>query len=161
MSKLRKPNFAEVFSIAFGGYMWFTLTIDSDWLYRNMESNPDSMYWAYMELVGSQFNLAMFSLAVALITIGMLFVRSYTLRIIANVIGLIYFTILAASYVFSYPNIGLGMSAIIVVMLISNINSLIDEQQEEKKHKIICDSYIEEEDENDGAGTTHSERKED
>src|SRR5699024_11760276 len=72
-------------------------------------------------------------------------VKNYTARIIVNIVGLVYFTILAVSFVFSYPNLGLGMAAIIVVVIITNINLLIDEQSERDKKRIMCDSVRSEE----------------
>src|SRR5699024_6391360 len=122
-------------------YMFFTLMIDPNWMYANIAENPDSMYVAYLNLLGSQFNIAIFSLIVAVVTMGILFTQNYTFRIVVNLIGLIYFTIISASYIFSYPNLGLGLAAIIVVTQINNINMLIDEKQEERKRKIICNSY--------------------
>lgn len=140
---MRKPSLSETIVIAYAGYMWFTLSVDPNWLYQSIEENPDSMYAAYLNFLGSQFNVAMFSLLVAILMIIVLFFQNYTLRIAANLVGLIYFTILSASYVFSYPNLGLGLALIFTTLLVANINRLIDEQQEVKKHKIICDSYDE------------------
>lgn len=115
--------------------------IDRNWMYEAVADNPDSMYVKYLDLLGSQFNIAMFSLAVAVLTMAILFTQKYYVRIAINLLGLVYFTMLAASFVFSYPNLGLGMSAIMVVIMIANINRLIDEQQEARKRKIICDNY--------------------
>ena len=140
---MRKPTFNETAVIGYGLYMWFTLSVDKNWMYENIEKNPDSMYVAYLNLLGSQTNIAIFSLIVAFLTMGMLFVSNYTFRIAISLLGLIYFTIISASYIFSYPNLGLGMSAILVITMIANINRLIDDQQEAKKKKIICDSYDE------------------
>lgn len=149
---MRKPTFNETVVIGYGFYMFFTLMIDPNWMYANIAENPDSMYVAYLNLLGSQFNIAIFSLIVAVVTMGVLFMQNYTFRIAVNLIGLIYFTIISASYIFSYPNLGLGLAAIIVVTQINNINMLIDQQQEERKRKIICNSYHDDEggDENNG-----------
>lgn len=149
---MRKPTFNETAVIGYGFYMFFTLMIEPNWMYANIEKDPDSMYVAYLEFLGSQFNIAIFSLIVAVVTVGILFTQNYMFRISVNLIGLIYFTIISASYIFSYPNLGLGLAAILVVTQISNINRLIDEQQEDKKRKIICNSYHDDEggDENNG-----------
>jgi hypothetical protein len=138
---MRKPNISETIVIAYAFYMWFTLTIDNTWFYSAIQDDPNSMYAAYLNFFHTQGNLAITSLVVGFLTVGILFVENYILRIFVNGIGLVYFTILAASYIFSYPNLGLGLSAIITVIMIANINRLIDEKQEERKHKIICDSY--------------------
>ena len=142
---MRKPTFNETAVIGYGFYMFFTLLIEPNWMYANIEKNPDSMYVAYLNLLGSQLNIAVFSLIVALVTMGILFTQNYTFRIAVNLLGLVYFTIISASYIFSYPNLGLGLAAIIVVTQISNINMLIDEQQEGRKRKIIYDSYHDDE----------------
>lgn len=138
---MRKPTFNETAVIGYGFYMFFTLIIEPNWMYANIDKNPDSMYVAYLELLGSQLNIAIFSLIVALVTMGILFTQNYTFRIMVNLLGLTYFTIISASYIFSYPNIGLGLAGILVITQIKNINILIDEQQEDRKRKIICDSY--------------------
>lgn len=127
--------------MGYGGYVWFTLMFDPNFFYRAIDSNPESMYAAYINFLGSQQNLAIFSLILAIITAAVLFTENYTLRIISALIGLIYFTILAASYIFSYPNLGLGLSAILVAILIFNINKLIDQREEAKKKKIFCDNF--------------------
>lgn len=150
---MRKPTFNETVVIGYGFYMFFTLMIDRNWMYANIAENPDSMYVAYLNLLGTQFNIAIFSLIVAVVTMGVLFTQNYTFRIVVNLIGLIYFTIISASYIFSYPNLGLGLAAIIVVTQINNINMLIDEQQEERKRKIICNSYHDDEGGEENNGT--------
>ena len=142
---MRKPTFNETAVIGYGFYMFFTLLIDPNWMYANIEKNPDSMYAAYLDLLGSQLNIAIFSLIVAVMTMVVLFTQNYMFRISVNLIGLIYFTIISASYIFSYPNLGLGLAAILVATQISNINRLIDEQQEDRKRKIICNSYHDDE----------------
>lgn len=141
---MRKPNFNESAVIGYAAYMFFTLLVNRGWMFQVIQDNPESMYATYLEFLGSQTNLAVFSLAVALVTIFILFVENYIFRIAVNLIGLVYFTILAASYVFSYPNLGLGLALIFVLMMVININRLIDEQQEDRKRKIMCDSYKEE-----------------
>lgn len=144
MFNLRKPNFSESAVIGYAGYMWFTLTIDNNWFYQAIEDDPDSMYAAYLETFQTQGNLALFSLILALVTMGILFIDNYLIRIIVNLLGLVYFTILSASYIFSYPNLGLGLALILVVAMIANINFLINEKVEKDKKKIMCDSYKEE-----------------
>lgn len=127
--------------MGYGSYVWFTLMFDPNFFYRAIDSNPESMYAAYIDFLGSQQNLAIFSLILAIITAAVLFTENYTLRIISALIGLIYFTILAASYIFSYPNLGLGLSTILVAILIFNINKLIDQREEVKKSKILCKNF--------------------
>lgn len=155
---MRKPQISEAIIIGYSLYMWFTLTLDGEFLERGIANNPDSMYRMYLELMGTQQNVVLISLAVAILTILVLFVKSYTARIIVNIVGLVYFTILAVSFVFSYPNLGLGMAAIIVVVIITNINLLIDEQSERDKKRIMCESVINEE--CSGGGENNSESKE-
>lgn len=151
---MRKPTFNETAVIGYGMYMFFTLMLEPNWMYANIEDNPNSMYVAYLEFLGSQFNIAIFSLIVALVTMSILFTQNYTFRIMVNLLGLTYFTIISASYIFSYPNLGLGLAAILVITQIKNINMLIDEQQEVRKQKIICDNYHSEK------GGEHSDSKE-
>lgn len=162
---MRKPSLNETIVIAFSLYMVFTLSIDTKWMYTALEEDPDSMYAMYLELLGSQPNIAVFSGVVAGITIAALFVQHYLIRIASNLIGLVYFSILSASFIFSYPNLGLGLSAIFVVIMLVNINRLIDEHQDERKKKIMEDSYCEggEEDDaerTDTAGSTETKDKE-
>lgn len=138
---MRKPQLNEVIIIGYGSYVWFTLSFDPDFFYRAIADNPESMYAAYIGFLGTQQNLAIFSLVLALVTIAVLFTERYSLRIISALVGLVYFTILAASYIFSYPNLGLGLSALMLGVLIFNINRLIDEKEEAKKRKLLCDNY--------------------
>ena len=140
---MRRPNLTEVIVLGFGVYMAFTLLLDSNWMYESIAKNPESMYGTYLSFIGSQVKLAIFSIFLVICTASILFVDNYLIRIGVNILGLMYFTILAGSFVFTYPNIGLGTSMILVVMMVVNINRLIDEQQEERKRKIICDAYNE------------------
>lgn len=138
---MRKPKFGETVVIGYTLYMLFTLGVDPQLFQKAIERNPESMYVAYVDFMGSERNVMMFSAVTLLITVLTLFTNHYTPQIIVHVIGIIYFTIIVASYIFSYPNIGLGLGAIIVVKLIIDVNRVIDEQQEAHKRKIICDSY--------------------
>lgn len=138
---MRKPRFGEAAVIGYTLYMLFTLGIDPRLFQEAIERNPESMYVAYVDFMGSERNVMIFSAVTLLITVLTLFTNKYTPRIIVHVIGIIYFTIIVASYIFSYPNIGLGIGAIIVINLIIDVNRVIDEQQEALKRKIICDSY--------------------
>lgn len=138
---MRKPQLSESIIIGYALYMSFTLMLDRNFLADGIERNPDSMYKMYLELLGSQQNIILVSLAVAFITCGVLFTQNYTVRIITSIVGLVYFTLLAVSFVFSYPNLGLGLSAIVVIIIIANVNLLIDEQNERTKMRIIHDSY--------------------
>lgn len=156
---MRKPQISEAIIIGYSLYMWFTLTLDGEFLERGIADNPDSMYRMYLELMGTQSNVVLISLAVAILSIMVLFTRSYTARIIVSIIGLVYFTILAVSFVFSYPNFGLGMAAIIVVVIITNINLLIDEQSERDKKRIMCESVIDEESSEGGGNNSESKEQ--
>ncbi len=134
---MRKPRLNEAVIIGYASYVWFTLTIDPEFFYNSIAENPASMYAMYTAFLGSQTNLALFSLALALANIGVLFTRNYVIRVITSITGIVYFTILAASYIFSYPNLGLGLSAIMIVILIFDVNRLIDEYAESKKKEIF------------------------
>lgn len=138
---MRKPQLSESIIIGYALYMSFTLMVDRNFLADGIARNPDSMYKMYLELLGSQQNVILVSLAVAFITCGVLFTQNYTVRIISSIVGLVYFTLLAVSFVFSYPNLGLGLAAIVVVIIITNVNLLIDEQNERMKKRIIQDSF--------------------
>lgn len=138
---MRKPQLSESIIIGYALYMSFTLMVDRNLLAAGIEKNPDSMYRMYLELLGSQQNVILLSLAVAFISCAVLFTQNYTVRIISSIVGLVYFTILAVSFVFSYPNLGLGLAAIIVIIIIANVNLLIDEQNERTKMRIIQDSF--------------------
>lgn len=159
---MRKPQLSESIIIGYSLYMWFTLTLDKEFLVRGIEGNPDSMYRMYLELMGTQQNVVNLSFVVAILTIIVLFVNNYTARIVVSIVGLVYFTLLAVSFVFSYPNLGLGLAAIVVVIIISNINLLIDEQSERAKKRIMCESVIKDDEvsEIDEGGVDNSESKE-
>lgn len=157
---MRKPQLSESIIIGYAIYMSFTLMVDRNFLADGIESNPDSMYRMYLELLGSQQNVVLLSLAVAFITGVVLFTHNYTVRIISSIVGLVYFTILAVSFVFSYPNLGLGLAAIIVIIIIANVNLLIDEQNERTKKRIICDSFTHENETATKGGDTDGESKE-
>lgn len=159
---MRKPQLSESIIIGYSLYMWFTLTLDREFLERGIEANPDSMYRMYLELLGTQQNVVNLSFAVAILTIIVLFVNNYTARIVVSIVGLVYFTLLAVSFVFSYPNLGLGLAAIVVVIIITNINLLIDEQSERSKKRIMCESVnkVDEVSEIDEGGGNNSESKE-
>lgn len=138
---IRRPQLNETIIIAYGLYVWFTLSIDPNFFYTAIEKNPESMYAMYLEFLGSQGNVGIYSLVMSLLTGISLFIGNYTLRIVTGFFGLIYFTILAASYVFSYPNLGLGMALLIMGMIIFDINKIISAKEEQAKRKILSDSY--------------------
>lgn len=140
---MRKPRLNEAIIIGYATYVWFTLSVDPEFFYNSIADNPESMYAMYMAFLGTQKNLALISLGLALLNAGILFTHNYILRILSNLIGIVYFAILAASYIFSYPNLGLGLSSIMIVILIFDVNRLIDEYTEEKKRKIYEANFTE------------------
>lgn len=143
----------ELATVLFAGSIFFTLLVAPELFAERIAENPESLYVGYVALVGSQQNLAIISLIVSAIVFASFFTRVYNLRIISNVIGIIYTTFITASYVFNYPNLSLGLLVIMIIWQIYETNQLIDESEDEKAKKILAKSLKEteenEEDEED------------
>lgn len=149
---MRKLQMNELASIMFAAYIFFTLMIAPDLFADRIAENPDSLYKGYVDMVGSQRNLAFISLAVTLIIFLSLFVRNYNVRILINVVSIIYSSFITASYVFNYPNLALGLLIIMVIWQIYETNKLVDESEDEKSKMILNNSMskgIVEDDEED------------
>lgn len=137
---MRKLQINELASIMFAAYIFFTLMIAPDLFADRIAENPDSLYKGYVDMVGSQRNLAFISLAVTLIIFLSLFVRNYNVRILINVVSIIYSSFITASYVFNYPNLALGLLIIMVIWQIYETNKLVDESEDEKSKMILNNS---------------------
>lgn len=137
---LRKPSLSELAVTIFAGYMALTLTVAPTMFEDAIANNPESMYANYMMLLGTQSNLAWISLTVALASFAALFTEHYTVRMLTSVLGLVYFTFISASYLFNYPNIGLGIVILVISWLFIELWKLIDESEEVKKRQIIVDN---------------------
>lgn len=150
---MRKPKMDELAAVLFAGSIFFTLLVAPNLFAEQIAENPESLYVGYVAIVGSQQNLAIISLIVSAIVFASFFTRIYNLRIMSNVIGIIYTTFITASYVFNYPNLALGLLVIMIIWQIYETNQLIDESEDEKSKKILAKSLKEteenEEDEED------------
>lgn len=127
----------ELASVLFAGSIFFTLLVAPEMFADRIAENPDSLYVGYINIVGSQQNLAIISLGVGLLIFASFFTRIYNLRILSNVVGIIYTTFITASYIFNYPNLSLGLLVIMVIWQIYETNRLIDEGEDEKSKKIL------------------------
>lgn len=137
---MRKPEWAEMFMIIFPVYIWFTLMIDVNLF---MDANTDkstSVYSTYIEMVGSQSNLAWLSLTVAAVVFTSLYVRKDTYLIFVAIIGFSYHMFITASFLINYPNIAFGIMSLFGVWLGARIYRLIDVSEEKKKEKILLNS---------------------
>lgn len=137
---MRQFKMNELTSLMFAAYVWFTLTVAPNFFEDAIANNPDSLYVGYIAMVGSQQNLAWISLAVAAIVFGSFFIRNYNARILVNCISIVYFTFIAASYVFNYPNLALGLLLVVVVWHIYETNRLINKSEDEKSKRILQQS---------------------
>lgn len=148
---MRKPEWAEMFMISFAVYIWFTLMVDADLFLSGIEKNSTSVYSTYIEMVGSQRNLAWLSLAVAVIVFTSLYIKKDTYLIFVAIIGFSYHMFITASFLINYPNIAFGIMSLFGVWLGARIYRLIDVSEEKKKEKILLKSEYHYE-ENEGGG---------
>lgn len=146
---MRKIEMYELATVMFAGSIFFTLMIAPDLFANQIEQNPESLYAGYVDVVGSQRNLAFIALAVAIVSFGSFFIRSYNIRILINSLGIVFTTFITASYVFNYPNLALGLLMIMIIWQIYEVNKLIDKSEDEKARKILKHSLIESEKEED------------
>lgn len=137
---MRKPEWAEMFMISFAVYIWFTLMVDADLFLSGIEKNSTSVYSTYIEMVGSQRNLAWLSLAVAVIVFTSLYIKKDTYLIFVAIIGFSYHMFITASFLINYPNIAFGIMSLFGVWLGARIYRLIDVSEEKKKEKILLNS---------------------
>lgn len=135
----------ELTSLMFAAYVWFTLTVAPNFFEDAIANNPDSLYVGYIAMVGSQQNLAFISLGVTVLIFGSFFIRNYNTRIMVNVVAIVYTSFITASYIFNYPNLGLGLLVIMIIWQIYETNKLIDESEDEKSKRIIKKSLEKEE----------------
>src|SRR5699024_337556 len=106
---MRKIEMYELATVMFAGSIFFTLMIAPDLFANQIAMNPDSLYAGYVDVVGSQRNLAFIALGVALLSFASFFIRCFNIRILVNSLGIVFTTFITASYVFNYPNLALGL----------------------------------------------------
>lgn len=133
----------ELATVLFAGSIFFTLLVDPNLFANRIAENPESLYVGYVALVGSQVNLAIISIVVAMLLFVTFFVRNYNVKILANITGIIYTTFITASYIFNYPNLALGLLVIMIIWQIYELFNLIDESEDEKAKKILTKSLKE------------------
>lgn len=155
---MRKLQMYELASAMFAASIFFTLMIAPELFADQITQNPESLYAGYVNMVGSQQNLAFISLGVTMLIFGSFFIRNYNTRIIVNVVAIVYSSFITASYVFNYPNLGLGLLMIMLIWQIYETNKLIDESEDEKSKKILQKSLGKEEIEDDSKKRTNNSR---
>lgn len=133
----------ELATVLFAGSIFFTLLVAPDLFADRIAENPESLYVGYVALVGLQVNLAIISIAVAMIMFITFFTKNFNVRILANITGIIYTTFITASYIFNYPNLALGLLVIMIIWQIYETYRLIDESEDEKSKKILSKSFKE------------------
>lgn len=148
----------ELASAMFAASIFFTLMIAPELFADQITENPESLYAGYVNMVGSQQNLAFISLGVALLIFGSFFIRYYNARIIVNVVAIVYTSFITASYIFNYPNLGLGLLMIMIIWQIYETNKLIDESEDEKSKQIIKKSLGKEENKDDSRERTKNSK---
>lgn len=144
---MRKIEMYELAIVMFAGSIFFTLMIAPDLFAEQIAMNPDSLYAGYVDVVGSQRNLAFIALAVAVVSFGSFFIRNFNIRILINSLGIVFTTFITASYLFNYPNLGLGLLMIMIIWQIYEVNKLIDKSEDEKAKKILNKCLLQEKEE--------------
>ena len=144
---MRKIEMYELAIVMFAGSIFFTLMIAPDMFADQIALNPDSLYAGYVDVVGSQRNLAFIALAVAVVSFGSFFIRNFNIRILINSLGIVFTTFITASYLFNYPNLGLGLLMIMIIWQIYEVNKLIDKSEDEKAKKILNKCLLQEKEE--------------
>lgn len=142
---MRKLKMNELASAMFAASIFFTLMIAPDLFAERIAENPESLYAGYVNMVGSQQNLAFISLGVTMLIFGSFFIRNYNARIMVNVVAIVYASFITASYIFNYPNLALGLLVIMIIWQIYETNKLIDKSEDEKSKKILRKSLEKEE----------------
>lgn len=142
---MRKLKMNELASAMFAASIFFTLMIAPELFADRIAENPDSLYQGYVEMVGSQQNLAFISLGVTVLIFTSFFIRNYNVRILVSVVAIVYTSFITASYVFNYPNLALGLLVIMIIWQIYEANKLIDESEDEKSKQILKKSLEKEE----------------
>lgn len=153
---MRKPKWNEIGLMFFTAYMWFTLTVDPNLFFDGSTNKADSVYATYIQMVGSQQNLAWISLTVSVLFFLALFTKRYAIIITVHIIGLIYYFFITASFLINYPNVAFGVMSLVSIPLFIEILNQVDESEEHKKNKIL-----EKEGEADEQRTEDSRRDED
>lgn len=139
---MRKVEMYELAIVMFAGSIFFTLMIAPNMFADQIALDPNSLYAGYVEVIGSQQNLALISLVVAIITFASFFIRNYNIRILINSIGIVFTTFITASYLFNYPNLGLGLLMVMIIWQIYEVNKLVDKSEDEKAKKILKKSLV-------------------
>lgn len=142
---MRKLQMNELASAMFAASIFFTLMIAPELFAERIAENPESLYVGYVDMVGSQQNLAFISFGVTVLVFVSFFIRNYNVRIMVNVVAIVYTSFITASYVFNYPNLALGLLVIMIIWQIYETNKLIDESEDEKSKQILKKSLEKEE----------------
>lgn len=136
---MRKPKWNEIVVMLFALYMWFTLTVEPELFMSGATDKAENVYATYISMVGSQRNLAWISLGVSVLCFLNLFTSRFPILISVQIIGLIYYFFITASFLLNYPNIAFGVMSLVSIALFQEILKLIDESEERKKSKILND----------------------
>lgn len=159
---MRKPEMNELATLMFAGSVFFTLMLAPTMFADAIALNPDSLYQGYIDMVGTQRNLAFISLGVFVAMFASFFTRVYNIRILVNSAALVYTTFIAASYLFNYPNLSIGLIVVIIIWQIYEINKLIDSSEDCKAERVLKESLEKKSikgDEDNGRETTNNNHR--
>ncbi|WP_413481876.1 hypothetical protein [Mammaliicoccus vitulinus] len=125
---MRKLGTGEQIGALYGAYFFITLYYS-----ENLFGEPNSdLYRAFLQVIPSQKAWMLFGLSITLFYVVSMIWQHHIVIMFVNVLSGLFFTLIAVTYLFTYPNIGLALYTLVGF---KNFQFVFRVSNEHEKHK--------------------------
>lgn len=128
---MRKISSIEQIAMIYTSYFAITLYFANS-LFDKEQSN---LYQSLLKVIPSQMGWCLFAMIITILFVISMFWKSFYLAMIVNGVSGVFFTLISVTYLFTYPNIGLAIFALVGFKNFQQIFKLSNQHEQIKTEK--------------------------
>lgn len=128
---MRKLATIEQINILYAPYFALTLFFADD-LFTNEQSE---LYKSLLKVIPSQIGWCIFALIITGLYILSMFFKYHGLSMFVNGLSGVFFTLISVTYLFTYPNIGLAVFALVGFKSFQEVFKISNKHEQDKTEK--------------------------
>ncbi|MCJ0969733.1 hypothetical protein [Mammaliicoccus sciuri] len=125
---MRKLSTIEQISVVYTSYFAITLFFANS-LFDKEQSN---LYQALLKVIPSQLGWCVFGLDITFFYIVSMFYKKHGFAMFVNGLNGVFFTLISVTYLFTYPNIGLAIFALVGFKSFQQVFKISNQHEQEK-----------------------------
>ncbi|MCJ0907688.1 hypothetical protein MTW84_00580 [Mammaliicoccus sciuri] len=128
---MRRLATIEQINILYAPYFVITLFFADD-LFSNEQSE---LYKSLLKVIPSQIGWCIFALIITVMYVLSMFIKHHGISMFVNGLSGIFFTLISVTYLFTYPNIGLAIFALVGLKSFQQVFKISNQHEQEKTEK--------------------------